>query len=173
MKKIYFFILSSLLIGFFYILFFSLKIDKNYDTQNLIGKNISEIELNLLNENKKFNNIDLKKNDFTAINFFSSWCGPCRQEHKYLMSLSKNKNLKILGINFKDDEKKANEFLNKLGNPYYLIASDKNGKKAINFGVYGIPETILINNDMLIIKKYIGPLNSSEVKEILKIVENK
>ena len=57
-----------------------------------------------------------------------------------------------------------------MGNPYYLIASDYDGKKAIHFGVYGIPETILINKDLTIIKKYIGPIDGQDVKKILRLV---
>ncbi len=116
-----------------------------------------------------FNTQNLSKNDFTLINFWASWCGPCRKEHKNLIHLSQKVNLKILGINFKDDLKKAKIFLDELGNPYYILAFDKDGKKSINFGVYGIPETILINSDLVILKKYIGPIDINDIKEIKKI----
>ena len=85
----------------------------------------------------------------------------------------KKKNIKILGINFKDKTSNANEFLKKLGNPYYLIASDQEGKTSVSFGVYGIPETILINKDLIIVKKYIGPLDKNDVNKILEIVNKK
>ena len=87
-----------------------------------------------------------------------------------MISLSKNENLKILGINFKDDKSKANQFIKELGNPFYLIASDTNGKTSVSFGVFGIPETLLINNDLIIIKKYIGPINEKDVNKIEKLV---
>ena len=103
----------------------------------------------------------------------ASWCAPCRKEHKHLISLSKTKNLKIIGINFKDGKSKANKFLKDLGNPFYLIASDANGKTSVSFGIYGIPETILVNKDLVIIKKYIGPIDEKDVKKIQKIVNEK
>ena len=104
MKKIIFTIISISLFLFFIILFDSLKINRVYNTEELVGKPIPSINLEYLNEDKYFNTSDLSKNQFTLINFFSSWCGPCRKEHKYLISLSE-KNLKIVGINFKTKNK--------------------------------------------------------------------
>ena len=154
------------------ILFLGLKTKKIYDTKDIIGKPISKLELKILNENNNFNTADLRKNNFTLINFWASWCAPCKKEHKHLISLKK-KNIKILGINFKDKTSNANEFLKKLGNPYYLIASDQEGKTSVSFGVYGIPETILVNKDLIIVKKYIGPLDKNDVNKILEIVNKK
>ena len=154
------------------ILFLVLKTKKIYDTKDIIGKPISKLELKILNENNNFNTADLRKNNFTLINFWASWCAPCKKEHKHLISLKK-KNIKILGINFKDKTSNANEFLKKLGNPYYLIASDQEGKTSVSFGVYGIPETILVNKDLIIVKKYIGPLDKNDVNKILEIVNKK
>tara|TARA_B100000287_G_C20430390_1_gene701239 strand:- start:267 stop:785 length:519 start_codon:yes stop_codon:yes gene_type:complete len=159
-------VVSFIILVFYY----GLNTEKIYDTEDLVGKPIPKIDLKLLNESKNFNTEELSKNNFTLINFFASWCGPCRKEHKHLINLSKNKNIKIFGINLKDEKSQANKFLNKLGNPYYLIASDHDGKKAIHFGVFGIPETILIDNDLNIIKKYIGPIDDLDVKKILKLV---
>ncbi len=78
---------------------------------------------------------NLKKNNFTLINFWASWCAPCKKEHKHLISLKK-KNIKILGINFKDNTSNANDFIKRLGNPYYLIASDNEGKTSVIFLVF-------------------------------------
>ena len=159
-------VVSFIILVFYY----GLNTEKIYDTEDLVGKPIPKIDLKLLNESKNFNTEELSKNNFTLINFFASWCGPCRKEHKHLINLSKNKNIKIFGINLKDEKSQANKFLNKLGNPYYLIASDHDGKKAVHFGVFGIPETILIDNDLNIIKKYIGPIDDLDAKKILKLV---
>ena len=126
----YFFRVSVLLLIFFIlvIFYFSLNTIKTYDTKDLIGKKISNIEFDILNSEEKFNTKNLIENDFTLINFFASWCGPCRKEHKYLVQLSKAKKLKILGINYRDDKTNANRFLEQLGNPYFKVLSDKKGK---------------------------------------------
>jgi cytochrome c biogenesis protein CcmG/thiol:disulfide interchange protein DsbE len=87
------------------------------------------------------------------------------------MKLSQTKNLMILGINFKDKETQAKTFLNELGNPYDLLAKDKNGKQTVRFGVYGIPESILINKDLMIIQKFVGPLSFDDYNNIIKIIE--
>ena len=159
----------------FVILVFSqgLKTKKNYDTKDLIGKHISEVTLSLLNDKGSFDINELKKNNFSLINFWASWCAPCKKEHKFLMKLSKSEKLKILGINFKDKSTSANKFINQLGNPYYLIAKDEDGKSSVFFGVYGIPESILVDKNLVVLKKYIGQLNNDDVKEILQIIENK
>ena len=105
------------------------------------------------------------------LNFWASWCAPCRKEHKNLIKLSKSNNLKIIGINFKDNQSKANFFLAEMGNPFFISAKDPTGKKSVNFGVYGIPETILVDKNLNILKKYIGPLDTKDVNEIKKIIK--
>ena len=97
---------------------------------------------------------------------------PCRVEHPFLMQLSKEKNLKILGVNFKDKKKKALNFLKNLGNPYHYLAKDVQGKQSVNFGIYGIPESILIDKEFIVIKKFVGPLNLKDFYEIKKIISS-
>jgi hypothetical protein len=77
----------------------------------------------------------------------------------------------ILGINFKDKEPQAKTFLSELGNPYNLLAKDKNGKQSVRFGVYGIPESILIDKDLMIIQKFVGPLSVDDYNKIIKIID--
>ena len=89
------------------------------------------------------------------------------------MKLKNNKNLKLIGINFKDKKKNANNFLKKMGNPYDISLSDVNGTKSIIFGVFGVPESILINREQIIVKKFIGPLDNKDYKNILKLVNEK
>ena len=88
------------------------------------------------------------------------------------MQLSKEKNLKILGVNFKDKRNNALNFLDNLGNPYHYLAKDDLGKQSIGFGIYGIPESILINKDFIVIKKFIGPLNLKDLNEIKKLINS-
>ena len=171
MKKINYIIISVLFSLLFIVLYLSLGNEKIYNTQDLVGKKISEVEINLFQSNETFNTKELINNEFTILNFWASWCGPCRKEHPNLVRLSKIKNLKLIGVNFKDEKDNARNFLRENGNPFDILAEDKNGKNSVNFGVYGIPETILIDSELKILKKYIGPLNITDVNEIRKIVK--
>ncbi len=155
-------------IGIFYI---SLKRDTNYDTSSLINKITPEFKIISFDESNFYTRDDIKKNNYILINFWSSWCTPCRIEHPILMKLSQTKNLTMLGINFKDKNTQAIKFLSELGNPYDLLAKDKNGKQSVKFGVYGIPESILINKDLIIIQKFVGPLSFEDYNNIIKIIE--
>tara|TARA_B100000575_G_scaffold242905_1_gene206430 strand:- start:176 stop:691 length:516 start_codon:yes stop_codon:yes gene_type:complete len=155
-------------LGIFYI---SLTRDTNYNTSGLINKDTPEFKIISFNGSNFYTRDDLKKNNYTLINFWASWCAPCKIEHPILIKLSQNKNLIILGINFKDKEALAKKFLNELGDPYDLLAKDKNGKQSVRFGVYGIPESILINKDLMIIQKFVGPLSFEDYNIITKIIE--
>ena len=150
-----------------------LKTNKNYDTKNLVGSKISNFHLSEINNHQKYiSEENLKKNKYTLINFFASWCAPCRTEHKYLLNLSNSKKeIKIIGINFKDKKINANNFLSELGNPYDFVGKDIDGKTSILFGIYGIPESILINNELIVIKKIIGPIDEIQFNEILKLIQ--
>ena len=154
-------------ISIFYI---SLNRDTSYNTSSLINKELPEFEISFFNEKKFYKNNDLKKNNYTLINFWASWCAPCRTEHPILMKLSQEKNLKIFGVNFKDKKIHADQFLKELGNPYAFIGKDINGKQSVRFGIYGIPESILINKNLLIMKKFVGPLSSDDMNQIVEII---
>jgi cytochrome c biogenesis protein CcmG, thiol:disulfide interchange protein DsbE len=165
--KISIFIIIIFIIGVF---FMGLNKDANYNTNFLTGKKISNISLEYFDENKFYREEDLKRNNYTLINFWASWCLPCRQEHSLLTQLSKEKNLKLLGVNFKDKKKQAEIFLNDLGNPYDFLTKDELGKSSVKFGVYGIPESILVNKDLMILKKFVGPLSTEDYDSIIKII---
>tara|TARA_A100001011_G_C14242665_1_gene813967 strand:- start:281 stop:640 length:360 start_codon:yes stop_codon:yes gene_type:complete len=111
-----------------------------------------------------------KDDKFYLMNIWSSWCIPCRDEHPFLLNLKSQKNLEIIGLNYKDNNENAKKFLKELNSPYKVILSDKDGLIAIEWGAYGVPETFIIYNKK-IIKKYIGPLNSNSLLEIIKIIE--
>ena len=155
------------IIGIFYL---SLNKEKSYNTKSLVGKKLDKIILEGFDGNDFLDVEELKKNDFTLINFWASWCGPCRLEHSTLMILNKTSKLKLVGINFKDKQVNAKNFLKELGNPYHFIAKDEYGKISINFGVYGIPESILINKELVILNKYIGPLKDEDYSQIMKTI---
>ena len=170
MQKVIKFLTTLIFLFVIVVFYFSLNKDPSYQTNSLVGKKLVELNLESFDGDYNLSTKDFKKNNFTLINFWASWCSPCRAEHQILMSLSKSKKLKLVGINYKDKKNNAKKFLKELGNPYNLIAKDEVGKKSVNFGIYGIPESILVNKEMIVIKKFIGPLNTQDYNEILKII---
>ena len=146
-------------------LFFGLnKKDKTLNSP-LLNKPIPEINLDSL-KNEKLNESDFKK-EILLVNFFASWCVPCIVEHDFLFELKKQKPIKIYGINYKDDIKNLEIWLEKLGNPYSKIGIDKTGITGINWGVNGIPESFLIDKNGIIKHKINGVINEKEKKIIL------
>ena len=172
MQNIIKLITVSLLVFILGIFYLSLNRSSNYDTKFLEGNKLADIELRSLQSDKFFVNDDFRNNKYTLINFWASWCAPCRVEHPYLMMLSKYQHVKILGINFKDKKINALKFLEELGDPYHYIAKDSSGKQSVNFGIYGIPESILIDSKLNILKKIIGPLNERDLEEIKEIIKS-
>ena len=172
MQKIIKSIIVFLFIFVLLVFYNSLNRETNYSTDYLAGNKLANINLKSFDDNKIYTNEDFKKSRYTLINFWASWCAPCRVEHPYLMQLSKEKNLKILGVNFKDKKINASKFLNELGNPYYYMAKDTSGKQSVNFGIYGIPESILINNETIVLKKFVGPLNDQNLNDIKEIINS-
>ena len=172
MQKIIKITIIFLLIFILGIFFLSLNKSSNYNTESLVGNKLGEIELVSFKDDSIFTNDDFKKNSFTLINFWASWCAPCRIEHPLLMELSKENNIKILGVNFKDKKINALKFLKDLGDPYEYLTRDSNGKQSVNFGIYGIPESILIDNKLTIIKKFVGPLTKQDLNNIKEIINN-
>ena len=127
---------------------------------------VPSVSVKLFNSDEIINTLEIfNSNKFYLLNIWSSWCVPCKQEHPILMELSQNNDLEIIGINYKDTKKNANDFLKDLGNPYDNIIFDNKGTNAIEWGAYGVPESFLINNNK-IIKKYIGPLSKGSLQEI-------
>ena len=172
MQKIIKITIIFLLIFILGIFFLSLNKNSNYNTESLVGNKLGEIELISFEDDSIFTNDDFKKNSFTLINFWASWCAPCRIEHPQLMELSKENNIKILGVNFKDKKINALKFLKDLGDPYEYLTRDSNGKQSVNFGIYGIPESILIDDKLTIIKKFVGPLTKQDLNNIKEIINN-
>ncbi len=107
------------------------------------------------------------KGKLTLVNVFASWCIPCRQEHPILQELAKDKRITVVGINYKDKPDNALRFLGELGNPFAAIGVDPNGKAAIDWGVYGIPESYLVGADGTIRYKKVGPFDARSVERDL------
>ena len=164
-------IVSLLFITFFIIFFKGLKNSNIYVPNINYEKEIPSFTTQFFDTNIKINSDEIFKEDYYYLmNIWSSWCLPCREEHRFLMELNKEKNLKIIGFNYKDNIKDAKKFLDELKNPYSKIFLDKDGLIAIEWGAYGVPESFLIYNKK-IIKKVIGPLNTNFVDEIKRLIK--
>lgn len=106
------------------------------------------------------------------VNFFASWCVPCRTEHPLLMNISRELGVPLYGIDYKDKPDDAARFLADLGNPYGRIGADRDGRVGIDFGVYGVPETYVIDKAGRIRLRHVGPLTPADVaKEIAPLVQ--
>ncbi len=114
-----------------------------------------------------FDTAALKQGGVTLVNVWASWCGPCRVEHPFLMELSKRSDVKLLGLNYKDDPENARRFLGTLGQPYAAVGADQAGRAAVDWGVYGVPETFVIDGTGMIRYKFIGPLSAETVVSVL------
>ena len=161
------FILLFILISFIAVIFYkSLFEEKNYIPKNINNKieNISIKEFNT--DNIFFLKNLFEEEELMVINIWASWCLPCREEHQHIKSLSRIDNLKLVGLNYKDKTKNAQKFLEDLGNPFDTILSDVDGTKSIFLGAYGVPETLILDSELKILKKYIGPINFKIVGEI-------
>ena len=108
----------------------------------------------------------------TVVNVFASWCIPCRDEHPMLVALKAETGVKLVGINQKDAPENAMAFLTELGNPYDAIGVDANGRASIDWGVYGVPETFVVNAKGIITYKHIGPISAQSLEaEVLPAIE--
>ncbi|ERP87639.1 MULTISPECIES: DsbE family thiol:disulfide interchange protein [Stappiaceae] len=102
----------------------------------------------------------------SVVNVFASWCVPCRQEHPLLEELAKVEGIQLLGINYKDKPENARRFLGSLGNPYQRVGADTGGRTAIEWGVYGVPETFVVDGEGTIRYKFIGPLSPESYYDV-------
>ena len=168
MKKIFLFLplILLLIIATFLFIFLLEKKDPNKPPSVLLNKSLPEFNMvDLFNENEVLSNKGIVKR-YILINFFASWCAPCKIEHPLFFEIKKQyPNLYLLGINHKDKKEDALKYLNTDGNPYDYVGIDNNGLVALEFGVFGLPETFLVSPKGIIIYKYLGPLTK-------KIIEN-
>ena len=108
------------------------------------------------------------KGDVTVVNVFASWCIPCRDEHPVLSALKAETGVRLFGINQKDAAANAKSFLDQLGNPYDAIGADSSGRVSIDWGVYGVPETFIVDKQGVVLFKHVGPLSSDAVEREIK-----
>lgn len=164
-----FFIFSLIIAIFFYLLI----IDRNPSElpSNLLNKNVPKFETESLFEEKKFISHKEFNQEITLVNFFATWCKPCRDEHIYIKRFSNEEGIRVIGINYKDNADNTIEWLKNLGNPYSDIPLDKKGKIAIDWGVYGIPETFIVNSKGIIKYRHVGPITKKIYKKINLLIK--
>jgi cytochrome c biogenesis protein CcmG/thiol:disulfide interchange protein DsbE len=149
-------------------------------TQLLSGRDVAEIPSALIGQPAPHTSLPpldgvslpgIESRDFagkvTLVNVWASWCAPCRDEHPLLLALSQDKRFAIAGLNYKDASENARRFLGSLGNPYSVIGVDAAGRAAIDWGVYGVPETFLVGKNGKIAFKHVGPLSEQAISETL------
>ena len=108
------------------------------------------------------------KGAVTVVNVWASWCVPCRDEAPLLVQLAQDHRLRVIGINYKDDPDNARRFLGRYGDPYAATGADENGRAAIEWGVYGVPETFVVGKDARIAYKLVGPITADNIEAVLK-----
>jgi cytochrome c biogenesis protein CcmG, thiol:disulfide interchange protein DsbE len=115
---------------------------------------------------------DLGNGGVSVVNFWASWCLPCVEEHPVLTELAKTSGVKVFGVNYKDQPDAARRFLGRFGNPFAVVGSDPAGRNAIEWGVYGMPETFVVNGRGEIAYKHVGPLTAESLaKKVLPAIE--
>ncbi len=114
-----------------------------------------------------FDSADLAKGEVSVVNFWASWCVPCVQEHPLLVALKQRAGVPIYGVNYKDQAAAARRFLGRYGNPFVAVGTDANGRAAIEWGVYGMPETFIVNGKGEIVYKHVGPISPETLEEKL------
>jgi len=145
-----------ILLGVF--LAIGLNRDPRYVPSPLIGKPAPEFSLpSLQDASYPVSSKELLGQPW-VLNVWGTWCGGCRQEHNTLLTIARQKAVPIIGLNWKDDNAAAQQWLRQLGNPYAVVAEDREGRVAIDWGVYGAPETFLIGPDGTVLYKHIAPM---------------
>ena len=173
MKRVFY--LLPLLVFLVIVAYFSLSLRPGHDIHELpsamIEKPAPAFDLAGLDNSKPLSLDTLKGHPF-VINFFASWCVPCRIEHPLLMRLSEQDHLPLYGIDYKDKPDDASHLLATFGDPYREIGMDRDGRVGLNFGVYGVPETYVVDSTGVIRKRFVGPLTAESVdKELLPLLK--
>ena len=141
----------------------------------LIGRQVPAFTLppvEVLPDKQGFSDADLRQGKVTLVNVFASWCVPCHQEHELIMRLSadpalKSADVRLFGLAYKDDPANIRRFLDEGGNPYARIGADRKGRVAIDWGVYGVPETFIVKGDGTIAYRFVGPVSEESYRDVI------
>tara|TARA_R110000868_G_scaffold221493_6_gene473233 strand:+ start:12987 stop:13511 length:525 start_codon:yes stop_codon:yes gene_type:complete len=151
------------LAGMFY--FGMQREDPDQLPSTLAGKQAPPVALTPLGDLPGFDDAALRDGQIKLVNFWASWCAPCRVEHPNLTALSEQEGVPIYGVNYKDQPENARAFLAELGNPYVATGADRQGRMAINWGLYGVPETYVIDGAGQVLLRFAGPLTQRVIRE--------
>jgi cytochrome c biogenesis protein CcmG/thiol:disulfide interchange protein DsbE len=141
------------------------RADPNTLPSAMIGKSAPPVVANPLGDLTPVTEEMIRTGDLKLVNFWASWCGPCRVEHPNLTELANN-GLPVIGLNYKDSDANALGFLQELGNPYQGV-STIDGRQSLEWGVYGVPETFLVDGDGTILYRAAGPITQRVIREQL------
>nr|ART39244.1 H573 [uncultured bacterium] len=141
--------------------------EKQFVASALIGKPAPEFTLpDLMNPGGTVRSASFK-GKWTLVNVWGTWCGECRVEHPVLLDMQRSGKLQLLGLNYKDNDEAARQWLGELGNPFAAIAVDREGRAAIDYGVYGAPESFLVNPAGIIVHKVVGVVTAESWRDTL------
>ena len=173
MKKKTLLIIITIFVLFCFVVFLKgLSNSNTYVPDTKVGKQLLSFKAKKLFNNEEVISDELFfENKIYLLNLWASWCVPCRTEHHILMKLSSNPSVRIIGLNYKDDLINAKKFINQMGNPYSEILIDNDGTISIELGAYGVPETFLIDENRIILKKFVGPINDQFLKEVESLLK--
>ena len=141
-------------------LYFSLNSTSSKLSSPLLGKIFPNVEGRDFYSDESVLLTDLFSDNISLVNVWASWCVTCRQEHQMMMKIANNKDLQLIGINYKDTRVDGEKYLEVMGNPFDVIVFDPSGKIGLNLGVYATPETFLVNQQGVILYKHIGAIDS-------------
>ncbi len=137
----------------------------------LKNQQVPQITVTPLGDFPGFTNADLQKNEVKIVNFWASWCGPCRVEHPNITSLAEM-GIPVYGVNYKDQANNALGFLSELGNPYLGVGQDTTGRQSLDWGVYGLPETFVVDGEGRILLRVPGAVTGRVLREtVLPAIE--
>jgi len=143
------------------------KRDKSALPSALVGKPVPAVDLPGLSDTAPRLTLTQFKGQLVAVNFFASWCLPCRAEHPILQQITAEFGVPVIGIAWKDKPADSRAFLAELGDPYAATGTDKNGRTGIDFGITGVPETFLIGADGTVLYRFAGPLSPEGLRDDL------
>lgn len=145
--------------------FFALRRDPQVQPQALVGRQVPDLALPSLEDGRPVRIRDTLADGPVVVNFFASWCAPCEIEHPLLMEL-KGRGVRIVGVAYKDAPPNAQAFMARLGDPFTLHLSDRDGRAGVEFGVTGVPETYVVGRDGKVLMKHTGPLTEADAKQV-------